>query len=232
MRIQDTDIWNDPIVQETIACIGEVGEITGGGDVNDNPIIKVMLETGGLDPLAVAAVMAGENDSLFHRGMLPASVQEVLELARATRVREEGPEHIFAARNASALRVVLAEFTSEVTGEAYQKLLNRPDFSELREHIDAGAQNVVALCDGLIETGLLREMPPKLLDKFIESMENVRFMVETSVLKRGVASAIQSLKLAIAETAAEEIAAVAPRIDPSSQYEQMKQVAKTKFRVK
>lgn len=232
MRIQDTDVWNDPLVQETIACIGDLGEAGDRGDVNDNRIIRMLVETECFDPLAVATAMARDCGSLFMKAALAETVARNIDMVEAERVREQGPGHIFAAKNSSALRFVLAEFTSEVTGEAYQKLLNRPDFPDLKEHINAAAQNVVALSDGLIETGMLRDMPPKLLDKFIESMENVRFMVETSVLKRGVASAIQSLKLAIAETAAEEIAAAAPRIDPSSQYEQMKQVAKTKFRVK
>lgn len=232
MRIQDTDVWNELVVQETVAMVGDLGEIGMNGDVNENPIMKVMLETGCLDPLAVSAVLAGENDTLFHSGALPPPVQEVLDLSRATRVREEGPGHIFTARNASALCVVLAEFSSEVTGDAYSKLLDRHDFSELKPHIDAGAHNVVALADGMIETGMLRDISPKLLDKFIEGMENVRQMAESSVLKRGIASAVQSLKAAIAETAAEELTSAAPRIDPNSPYEQMKQLAKTKFKVR
>jgi hypothetical protein len=136
------------------------------------------------------------------------------------------------AGNASAIRFVLAEFASEATGEGYQALRTRSDLAGIKPHIEAAAGNVVALAEGLMETGMWREMPPKLLDKFIESMENVKFLCDSGVLKRGIASAVSSLKVTIAEGNAQEMTEVrAPCVDPSSQYMAMKHVARTKFRL-
>ena len=229
MRIQDTEVWNDPLVQETLAGIAELGDLADSGDPGDAPIMKMLLETECLEPLAVSMAL-GMN--AFDQRVLPAQVHEALELAEARRVREEGPAHLFASGNASALRFVLAEFASEATGEAYQNLLKRPDFNEIKPHVEAAAENVVALADGLVETGLWREMPPKLLDKFIESMENVRDMSGSGLAKRGIASSIAGLKTAVAEGTAREMAELrAPCVDPSSRYETMKHIAKTKYRL-
>jgi hypothetical protein len=232
MRIQDTDVWNDPLVQETLACVGELGELGDSGDINDNPVMKMLVETECFDPLAVSAVMAGECGSLFMKGVLPAAVSRQIEMTMPERVREQGPAHIFAAKDASALRQVLAEFSSEVTGEAYQKLLNRPDFKDIKPHIDAAAENVAALADGMIGTGLWRDVSPKLLDRFIESMENVSQLVESPVLKRGVRATVTSFKEAIATGTAKDIIAGQPQLDPACPYETLKQVAKTKFKVR
>jgi hypothetical protein len=229
MRIQDTDTWNDPLVQETLASVAELHDLADGGDVNDHPIMKVLLQTDCLDPMAVAMVV-GMNP--YAQAAIPHEVRDALELAEAERVRDNGPGHLFMAGNSSAIRFVLAEFASEATGDAYKQLRARTDLAEIKPHIEAAASNVVALAEGLMDSGLWREMPPKLLDKFVESMENVKSMTDSGILKRGIASTVSSFKAVIAEGNAQEMTEVrAPCIDPSSQYMAMKQVARTKFRL-
>ena len=230
MRIQDTDVWNDPLVQETLAGVTDGGELSDEGDVNGNPVMKMLLETDCLEPVAVSMVIG--SGAFVRRENLPPSVSGALDLAQAERVREEGPAHLFEAGNASALRFVLAEFASEATGDAYKNLVARPDFKELKPHVDAAAENVVALAEGLIDSGMWREMPPKLLDKFVECMENVRSMSDSMLARRGISSAISSFKTAVAEGTAREMAEMrAPCIDPSSRYAAMKHIAKTKYRL-
>jgi hypothetical protein len=227
MRIQNTETWNDPLVQETLAGVAELHELADRGDINDHPVMKVLLQTECLDPLAVAMVIGMDP---YARDAVPSEVRDALDLAEAERVRENGPGHLFMAGNVSAIRFVLAEFASEATGEGYKQLLARPDLAEIKPHIEAAAENVVALADGLMDSGLWRDMPPKLLDKFIESMENVKSMTGSSILKRGIASTVSAFKTVIAEGNAQEMTEVrAPCIDPSSQYMAMKQIARTKF---
>lgn len=229
MRIQDTKIWNDPLVEETIAAVAELGEFGDTGDLNDHPVIRMLMDTDCLDPLTVAMVVGS---GCFPRQSYPQEVNEGLELARADRVREEGPQHLFEAGNVSALRLVLAEFAVEATGDHFKDQVAKHDKASLKPHIDAAAANMVALADGLVDYGLWREIPPKLLDKFIEAMDNVRGLADTSVLKRGMCSSIANLKTAVAEGTMQEITEIrAPCIDPSSRYEAMKHIARTRYRL-
>jgi hypothetical protein len=229
MRIQDTPVWNDPLVQETIAAIGDVGEITQDGDISDNPVMRILTETGCQDPLAVCTVLG----DIFYVGeSLPQPVQAIAELVRIERVKEEGTAHLFAAGSATPLRIVLASLAAESTGDAFREASANGDPKELRGLVISAADTVIDLADGMAESGLWKEIPPKLLEKFMESAENIRSLLDSPSRKKVLDMAVGNLKTLAMQAAVQEAKdTTPPRHDPTSQFEACKKLAKTRYRL-
>lgn len=230
MRIQDTAVWNSPLVQETIAAIGDAGEITQAEDVNENPVMRVLMETECLDPLVIGVALA---DCRYVTSDLPQPVQETLELVNIDRIKEEGVAHLFAAGTPAPLCIILAGLAAESTGDAFREAMAGYDAKEMRPYVNSAADTVIGLADGLVDSGLWQQVPPRLVDKFLESAANIRGLLESPSRRKVLDTAVSDLKLAIAQATAAEMTgdACPPRIDPASQYEVCKNLAKTRYRI-
>lgn len=218
MRIEDTDIWNDELVRETLENVAPDLD-----DLNASPYLRVLVETDSLDALNLSYLIS-ETGSVF--GTLPPAVEAFSERMNISAMREK-PEIVFGGDDTSGLKMVLAVLVSETTGEGLEKMKSAMGgrMSDFRQGMDL----IMELADRMVETGAVHNLPPALVEKFTEGLDNLKPLIDQSSRRKVMAEAAASLKFALQQGAAEEVHA--PRIDPDSQYARLKQVARTKLKL-
>lgn len=218
MKIENSKLWNDPLVRETLENVAPDLD-----DLNDSAYLRVLVETDSLDALNLSYLIS-ETGSVF--GTLPPSVEAFSERMNITAMREK-PEILFEAEDTSGLKMVLAVLVSETTGAGLEKM--KSAMGGRMQDFRQGMDLIMELADRMVETGAVHNLPPALVEKFTEGLDNVKPLMEQTSRRKVMAEASASLKFAMQRGNVEEVCA--PRIDPDSQYARLKSVARTKLKL-
>lgn len=222
MKIEDTALWNDPLVRETLDNVAP-----DMAALNAVPALKALRETEALDALTLAYLVS-ETGTVF--GTLSPQVEAFGELVASGNLHE-ALDALFRPENASALRLVMAVLVTETTGEGLEKTQAAIASGRRKDEFRAGMDIMLEIADRLVTSEAVYALPPALVEKFAEGLDNMKPLQELSVHRKVMGEASASLKYAMMQANAEDIAVAAPRIDPESQYAQLKPLARAKLRL-
>lgn len=249
--MQVSEVENDPLVKETLQiyvdAIKEQYKDKEYGpqdldrylelDMQHSPMFKVMADMDCLDSVT-AAVLATERVRgwIDDRQIMTKLNKDVAEVLRVMRdeddLMEEGPMALLDVKNPVARNIALAGMMQMFTGEEFEEIKAEAPAGEIQMMVGQAGTIVADLAEKMIENKSWESLPPKLVDKFIEGMQNLHDLSTSKTGKRLMQGVMQDLKEAIAKGTAVEIAEPAPavQIDPNSPFAQLKgQAKKFKF---
>ncbi|HYD16998.1 MAG TPA: hypothetical protein VEF76_00800 [Patescibacteria group bacterium] len=221
MKFEQTNIWNDPLVQKTRNAVSIDLDA-----LNAVPAVKALIAADALDPVTAAGVMAASGTV---KGAIDARVADVISLLESPKLRGEGPDYLFKADDCAALKIIMGTLIAETTGVGFQKTLSQAEArkGDVQKGIDMMAQ----IADLLVETGAHNAIEPKLVEQFIDGLDNMKQLAGYASRRTMVNEASASLKYAMMQGTANDVTYHAPRIDPDSQYAALKHVARGKLRL-
>lgn len=246
MSMQISDIVNDPLVQETVKVFKDaILEKYKGNDYgptedrltldidSEHPALQALVATDSLDSVS-AAVLASEH--YVGWGIDPSSLGAKLnpEVADTLKMlRDEafltGGKALVESGNPTAIKLAVAFVTGITSGEEFEEMKAAMREPEAQMMIAPMLSAITDLAENLSESDNWKLVPPKLMDRFIESIDTLSGLVSSKTQKRVISSISQDLKTAIAKGAAAELTqaqeAAPPKIDPDSPYVQLKDKA-------
>ncbi len=237
MGLQLADIENDPLVKSTMQAYREAfAEEYTDPDFQpqdrhmmpqlDNPAFKTLAGIDELDSISAAVLSASHFNGLIPfervRDRLDKDVAAALEILNAD--VSDDPEAVFKTKNPHVLKVLVATLAGVSATDELKEIVGQMYPGELQMEAVASCHTLCELTDRLLEDGRWKDLPPKLVDKYVEGLENVADIMPSRMFKRVLKLYAQDMKTEIAKAAAEEMLSqsLPPQVDPESRFEQLK----------
>ena len=243
MAMQKSDILSDLLVQNTAGAFREtILEKYKGNEYGpsaeslearldkDNPLIDILAETDSLEPV-IAAVLIAEQYAGYTdiNDVLPKLDKEVgaaLKLLQSEEVMS-GPQALISSGNPVALKFAVGMIASLTSGEEFEEMKAEASPAELGMMMGQITGPVTDLAEHLSEGDNWKALPPKLLERYIETVETLAALSTSKTQKRVMTSIVDELKASIAKAnTIELIETTAPKIDPDSPFVQLQNQAK------
>lgn len=244
--MQKSDIDADPLVQETLKVFKETIEesykdpnfldrVLSAEEKNDNPVLDLLAETDALDSVIAAVVVADRFRGWIELSRvapkLDGEVAAVLKLLDNEDFLVSGPAALLDSGNPAALKLVIATVASMMTGKEFEEMKADANPVEMKMALAQVGGLMTDLAEQLSESGKWAQLPPRLLDRYLDGMTNLADLSTSKAQKRVMTEVIQDLKAEVAKATAQEIAEKTPaQIDPNSPFAQLRQQAK-KFKL-
>lgn len=216
MKFEDSPLWNHPLVAQTRSSVS-----FSSADLNAVPAAKVLLAADALDPVTASSLIAAAGNI---RGKIEPCIADVVSLLQSPKLHADGPDYLFKAEDTAALKIIMGTLIAETTGEGFKRTQAIATRADVQRGIDMMAQ----IAELLVETGAHNAIEPKLVEKFIEGLENMKPLAGHSPRRKMVNEAGAGLKYALMQGNAADIAYHAPRIDPASNHAALKHIARGK----
>lgn len=238
MGLQLTEMENDPVVKQTLKAYH--GALTGGrggddiGDmippVEEMPGVKALVKADALDSVSAAILAVGP----LTRIISVDDIEDQLDPRVADTLRvmngpvEDGPGSLLVSGNPFVLKILVATVAGATAKDELTEMISGMYQEDQRAAVGDLSEFIVVLGEHMMETQRLAEIPPKLMDQFIEGIDNLAGVARDRMHKRVLADIGRELKAEVTKAAAAEItaAAPAPAIDPDSPFELLKKNAR------
>jgi hypothetical protein len=242
MGLQLADVENDPLVQKTMQAFQDaIDEEYPDADFKpqsrhmvpqlDHPGFKILAEADALDSVSAAVLAASHFDVVISldrvEDRLDKEVADVLRELQGGALSGD-PDALFGSDNPRVIKLLVAIVAGTTTSDELKDMAGQMHPSELRMQLGDAAEVLAALSEKMVDTGLCRELPPKLMDKFIEGVDNIANLMPGRVFKKAMREVGQELRTEMAKAAAEELTSLStpPQVDPDSRFEQLKDNAR------
>jgi hypothetical protein len=244
--MQKADIDTDPLVMETVKIFRDsiaakfpdrvnLDQLIVESAAQDSPVLNILAETDSLDPVTAAVIVtehyAGWIDQADIGPKLNPEVAALFKLMQGDELLAAGPAALVDSENPAALKLVVASMAAMTTGKEFAEMKVEAHPMELKMVLTEIGGIVTDLAERLSEDRKWEQLPPRLLDRYIEGMGNLAELSTSKTQKRVMNEIIQGLKTEVAKAAAQDLAeAKPPQLDPASPFIQLKEQAK-KFKL-
>lgn len=243
MAMQKADILSDLLVQNTAQAFRETilekykGKEYGPSAESlearideDHPLIDILAATDSLDPVIAAIIISEQYISYTSIGdVAPKLDREVAATLLLLQSEEAmaGPQALIDSGNPVALKFAVAMVTSLTSGEEFEEMKAEASPAELGMILGQITAPVTDIAEHLSEGDNWKILPPKLLERYIETVETLAAMSTSKTQKRVMKSIVDELKTSIAKAnTIELIETTPPKIDPDSPFVTLKDQAK------
>ena len=238
MGLQIADLKDDPIVRQTLKAFSEaLSGDEGGGEadypmppVDDMPGVRALLETDALDSVCAAVLSVGPLTHIISvddiEKKLDPRVAETLRLLDGDATG--GPEELLKAGNPHILKLLVASIAGSTDKDELRGMASHGDPMEIKMMANDLSDFILAISEHMIDNGAVKDIPPKLMDKFIEGIGNLSAITPSRTHKRVLTDITRELKEAVVKAAAVEVTVLTapPVIDPASPFEKLKNDAR------
>jgi hypothetical protein len=242
MGLKREEIENDPLVKQTLKVCADFLRGQYGRDADDTrelippmeeiPGARVLLALDEMDPVCASVLVVTplmtilpieEIEDKLDPAVADALKQFTLDLA-------DGPEALLASGNPHVLKLLVATIAGSVDADTLREMRAGMHASDVREMTSEVTDIIVAIGEHLTEGDRWKALSPKLLDCYLEGIDNLASVTPGRFQKRVLGELAREVKEHVAKGVADEItaasAANAPQIDPESKFEQLKNSAR------
>lgn len=233
MGLQLSDVEKDPLVQKTLAVFTEAIKASYGEDFAskltpelDLPPLKVLADMDALDSVSATVLSVGHLSSYVSLSDIAQDLDK--DVAAAMLLMEQemstGPEELLASGNPVVLKLMIAAFSGAANSDLLKEMQQELPPSEFRNSFGELGDLVAEIADHLTQQKAWKDVPPKLLDAFVETVDRLAVIAPGRLQKRVLTEIAQELKIEIAKGASDDItlASAPPQIDPASPFAQLK----------
>lgn len=201
MSLKLSDFLTDPLVQVTVNSLSNAEGVPmlKQYQVDNNPVIRTLVDTRALDSHTAAVLAAEEmvrgHEKKLWEPLVPEPIQHIVSLLTADVTSPmEGLALLVKDGSPSALKIAAAGVAFGSTGETFKSVKRMLSPEDMSRTADMLVTTSIPLVDKLAVEKTFRHLSPQLLGLLVEGLNNLQHHVTDADVKKNMDASLSNLK--------------------------------------